>query len=56
MAGRASAHDDRAAAVGARIESEAKATWSASYDGLDRDDPSHRGARPTLLRRLKAAA
>jgi hypothetical protein len=55
MAGRASAHDDRAAAVGARIEAAAKATWPASYDELNRNDPSHRGAPPTLLGRLKAA-
>ena len=54
MAGQASAHDDRAAAVGAGIEAEAKATMAPSY-GLDRRDPSHRGERPTLLRRLKAA-
>jgi hypothetical protein len=54
MAGQASAHDARAAAVGARIEGEAKAGWAASY-GRDPGDPSHRGERPTLLRRLKAA-
>jgi len=50
MAGQASAHDDRAAAVGARIEAEAKATWPTSYG-----EPSHRGERPSLLGRLKAA-
>ena len=55
MAGLASAHDAAAAAVGARIEAEAKATWTpvGSADaGSDRTDPS---ARPTLLDRLKAA-
>jgi hypothetical protein len=58
MAGQASAHDDRAAAVGSRIEAEAKATWPTSYEGpdeLDQSDRSHRGERPTLLGRLKAA-
>jgi hypothetical protein len=55
MAGQASAHDDRAASVGARIEADAKATWSTSSDERDRSDPSHRGERPTLFRRLKAA-
>jgi hypothetical protein len=50
MAGAASAHDDHAAAVGARIEAEAKAGRPASYDA-----PSHRRERPTLLGRLKAA-
>jgi hypothetical protein len=54
MAGQASAHDDRAAAVGAGIEAEAKATRRTSYE-LERNDPSHRGCRPTLLGRLKAA-
>ena len=46
----------RAAAVGARIESEALATWAA-YDPLagldDPDDPDD--DRPSLLGRLKAA-
>jgi hypothetical protein len=56
MAGQASAQDARAAAVGVRIETEAKATWSpydalAGVDGLDEDHPD----RPTLLGRLKAA-
>jgi hypothetical protein len=55
MAGLASAHDDRAAAVGARIEDEAKASLRTAYDvpdGLERDDT---GGRRTLLGRLKAA-
>ena len=57
MAGRASAQDDRAAAFGARIEAEARATWP-SYDVLaagpttTTDDGIE---RPTLLGRLKAA-
>jgi regulator of protease activity HflC (stomatin/prohibitin superfamily) len=52
MAGEASAHDALAAAVGARIEAEAKATWP-SYDVLEEltDDTE----RPTFLGRLKAA-
>ena len=53
MAGGASAHDERAAAVGARIEAEAMATW-ASYDVLDEITDDH-SERPTLLGRLKAA-
>jgi hypothetical protein len=55
MAGLASAHDDRAAAVGARIEDEAKAGWPASPDGLDERSHGHRADRPGLLERLKAA-
>jgi hypothetical protein len=52
MAGQASAHDARAAAVGERIAAEARATWPASYDVLE---PRHRADdRPTLLGRLKA--
>jgi hypothetical protein len=53
MAGEASAHDALAAAVGDRIEAEAKATWP-SYDVLEApsDDETE---RPTLLGRLKAA-
>jgi len=57
MAGQASAHDDRAAAVGARIEAEAKATWPP-YDvlaGLTHDHDRDGTDRPTLLGRLKAA-
>jgi hypothetical protein len=53
MAGEASAHDAAAAAVGARIEAEAKATWP-SYDRLAGRDTDH-SERPTLLGRLKAA-
>jgi negative regulator of sigma E activity len=53
MAGEASAHDARAAAVGARIEAEAKATWP-SYDPLAGLENDH-SERPTLLGRLKAA-
>jgi hypothetical protein len=55
MAGLASAHDDRAAAVGARIEDEAKAGWPASPDRLDQRSHGHRADRPGLLERLKAA-
>jgi hypothetical protein len=55
MAGLASAHDDRAAAVGARIEDEAKAGWPASRNALDGPGPDHRADRPGLLERLKAA-
>ena len=51
MAGLASAHDARAAAVGADIEREAQATWSA-YPAAGGDAPTH---RQTLLGRLKAA-
>jgi hypothetical protein len=51
MAGEANAHDALAAAVGARIEAEAKAT---SYDVLDELTIDH-SERPTLLGRLKAA-
>ena len=51
MAGLASAHDARAAAVGARIEDEAKAA-SPAYDVLE---SLEHGERPTLLGRLKAA-
>ena len=59
MSGEASAHDALAAAVGDRIESEAKAT-SGSYDVHGEVDDDHgRGhegnERTTLLRRLKAA-
>ncbi len=57
MAGQASAQDQRAVAVGARIEAEAKATWP-SYDvlaGLTDDRDHHDLERPTLLGRLKAA-
>ena len=57
MAGLASAQDERAAAVGARIEAEAQASWP-SYDVLEglTDDPErHDIERPTLLGRLKAA-
>jgi hypothetical protein len=53
MAGEASAHDARAAAVGAHIEADAMATWP-SYDLPDGLDDDHT-ARPTLLGRLKAA-
>jgi hypothetical protein len=53
MAGGASAHDARAASVGARIEAEAMAT-RPSYDGLGGFDDDHT-ERPTLLGRLKAA-
>jgi hypothetical protein len=54
MAGQASAHDALAAAVGARIEAEAKAT-RPSYDvhqGREEQPPAE---RTTLLGRLKAA-
>jgi hypothetical protein len=51
MAGQASGPDDRAVAAGARIEDEARATWSAHAGP---DDGDHSG-RPTLLGRLKAA-
>jgi hypothetical protein len=54
MAGLASAPDDRAAAVGARLEDEAKATWP-SYELLDSRDHRHRAGRSGLLSRLKAA-
>ena len=59
MAGLASAHDARAAAVGAGIEDEAKAAWSA-YATAEEPDPSDRrddrpDDRPGLLGRLKAA-
>ena len=57
MAGRASVQDDRAAAVGACIEAEAKATWPP-YDvlaGLTDDHDRDGIDRPTLLGRLKAA-
>jgi hypothetical protein len=58
MAGLASAQDAGAAAVGARIEAEAKATWPA-YDPTDglagADDGEDHTERPTLLGRLKAA-
>jgi hypothetical protein len=50
MAGLASAHDARAAAVGAAIEAEAQATWS-SYDEVEEPATD----RPSLLGRLKAA-
>jgi hypothetical protein len=53
MAGEASAQDARAAAVGARIEADAKATWPA-YGPLEGLDIDH-SERPTLLGRLKAA-
>jgi hypothetical protein len=53
MAGAASAHDERAVAVGSRIEAEAMATRPA-YDVLDGLDDDH-SERPTLLGRLKAA-
>lgn len=55
-AGLASAHDV-AAAVGARVEDEAKASWP-SYAGLDGRDGRARGhsnERPSFLGRLKAA-
>jgi len=51
MAGLASAHDARAAVVGAAVEEEAKAAWSSP----DPDGRRHLGERPTLLGRLKAA-
>jgi hypothetical protein len=51
MAGLASAHDDRAAAVGARIEAEAKTTWRSPYDAPEPTRPE----RPGLLGWLKAA-
>jgi len=56
MAGLASAHDARAAAVGARIEDEAKAARPSYDDVLEGllDEGEH-SARPTLLGRLKAA-
>jgi hypothetical protein len=54
MAGEASAHDAIAAAVGARIEAEAKAT-SPSYDVLEEHDELEHHERPSLLGRLKAA-
>jgi hypothetical protein len=53
MAGQASAHDARAASVGARLEERARASAPAD------DEPGRLGAhaadRPTLLGRLKAA-
>ncbi len=54
MAGRAGAHDDRAAAVGARIEDEAKAS-RPSCTGGDGVERGHRAERPSLLGRLRAA-
>jgi hypothetical protein len=52
MAGEASAQDARAAAVGALIEAEAKASWQA----LDTvPDAAADTGRPTLLERLRAA-
>jgi len=53
MAGQASAHDARAAAAGARIEAEAKAS-RASYAARP-DEHLDDTMRPTLLDRLKAA-
>jgi hypothetical protein len=53
MAGRASAHDGLAAAVGARIEERARMTM-ASFDGRSRIG-AHSAERPTFLDRLKAA-
>jgi hypothetical protein len=52
MAGRASAQDDRAVAVGARLEAEARSGWSPAGDVVE--DLEH-GARWTFLGRLKAA-
>ena len=49
MAGLASAQGARAAAVGAGIEAEARATWPAHAAPADDTD------RPTLIGRLKAA-
>ena len=55
MAGEASAQDALAAAAGARIEAEAKATWPSS-DVLDELAVDHdHSERSTLLGRLKAA-
>ena len=48
MAGLASAHDARAAAVGARLEDEARRTRPTYGE-------PHRGDRPSLLDRLRAA-
>jgi hypothetical protein len=53
MAGEASAHDAAAAAVGARIEAEAKAAWPSYHRRADLD--TDHSERPTLLGRLKAA-
>jgi hypothetical protein len=53
MAGRASAQDERAAAVGARIEDDARASMAPYpvFDGFAPDDHE----RPTWVDRLKAA-
>ena len=53
MAGLASTQDERAAAVGARIEDEARASMApyAALEGFGR----HRDERPTWVDRLKAA-
>jgi hypothetical protein len=52
MAGQASAHDARAAAVGARIEELARTTAPSGERGRF---GAHAAERPTLLDRLKAA-
>jgi hypothetical protein len=52
MAGRASAQDDRAAAVGARREAEARSGWAPAGAELEHLGD---GSRPSLLDRLKAA-
>src|SRR4051794_31760658 len=49
MAGEASAYDGRAAAVGERIEAQAKATWPTAYGALDELDRTDDTERPTLL-------
>jgi hypothetical protein len=53
MAGEASVPDRLAAAAGARIEAEAKATWPA-YDALAGLDRAAESCRLSLLGRLKA--